>query len=1686
MAKKILDDVNHNQLIRGSGGGKKKSKSRTPVEAKDSVASNTRATMVDLLGEGVIGGLLDGAKSIYIDKVPLMSQDGTYAYNNVYWDCRNGTQDQSVMPKYNTIQTPFNVNVECKQKTPVTVAIQSDDNDYVKIIMEFPSIYSVNANNGDRNGATVQFKFMMSYITPSGSMVGMHDVIAEGATKPEIIISQKQNSVWYKSFLIKMPKGNRNYQIKCVRISKDEDGSYIQNKTIVNSYIEILNTPFNYPNSAVVGITVNAEDFGNQMPERAYMVGGTYIRVPSNYDDKTNTYNGYWDGTFQIIVSENPAWILFDLITNERYGLGKFVKDYMFNLGSLYQVGVYCDGLVDDGLGGKEKRFTLNTVIAGRSAAYDLISDIVSVFRGMIFWSGGMVNVIQDKPKDATFLISNANVVDGEFDYQGSARKDRPSIALVTWNDPDDYFERNIEYVEDPESIARFGSRTTEITAFGCTSRAQAHRLGLWTLYTARYETDLISFQMTQEAAFLMPGDICKLQDKYRSGEKQSGRIKSATSNSLKLDFEIEIKKNSFVQISMANGTFVERDIIETGLTDTITFLKPLESLPVKNAPYLVSSPSLRPLTVRVISSTYDSEKNLFSIVVLEYNKSKFAAIDSGAVLEKEIVTNIDPTNFKPSNMVITETTYLSSPGNLGVKLIVSWNGRSPEYVFSWRRVDNNENIWHTESLLKSQQTEILNVAEHGIYEFQVYGIAASGIHTEPLFGTHKVDGTSTPPKAPTQLTAVGDYRSIILNWANPDSVDLDHIDIYVANVDDFAKASLLISISATKYTHTGLEDNITKYYWLRAVNKRGMNSPLNSSIGTQATTVEVTSYLQGKITESELGKELVAKIEAPPDLTVVNEQLDELNKQIDNINTSVEQDINDLNNFVENSIDNLTQLHNEQKNIISQHDGRIAANTNSISAIGETVEDLENKFSATETSISELKTGLNDAKNDIHANSETTNSLKSNVSSIEGKVSAQSKDITSLKSDMTDSKSKIKANTDATNTLTSRVDKQGKEISAINTSITKLESQVKNTENELEGNAKVLSELGTDVKNQGNAITAQGNAITSVQSKLNTDTSNLFANPNAHKDGTLYIPNSIIVDAPTSIIGVHLNNVFKFQNRWNNSNIEIPVVSGETYSFTIYTATDDPSVPDISIGFTLLDKNKANPTFFTAIKRVSKAADNKTWKRSTGLITIPENIAFAKISIYIDKPDSDKTLYWYAGSISVTNASSYNSLKPVLDNTANAVSNLDTKVEQQNEKITLQGTSITSVSASLARRTVFTFKAAGWGGVYKDISGVYDQHGVKIIDPSRSYCLIKFKLEDNGTVSIENSTSFDVYASPDNGIIMLNRIKQIPTGVYAAIIANDEPSTNSNSVYEAVELLGGTRESISKIPYRGSYILLGQKGLTKGSAVELIGNIHDTQFNCIWTKVAAEFINGAMVNLGGATGASQIAGAVASAVTTLDAKVEQQGKDIIAQSSKITTIQSEVNGNKSIIVETQKTLSNLNSTVANINNTLTSKIGNVESSVSQNAKTVADLNGKLSSMWTVKTQVSFNGQTYVSGIGLSTDNTGASQFLVQADRFALMNTGAGTVTTPFVIDGGTTYINSAMIKKASINSAMISNEIQSDNYVSGRTGWVLRKDGNFEINAAFGGSSRILINNEGMKVYDEYGRIRVKVGKLW
>lgn len=849
------------EIIAGAGGKKSSGSSRTPVEADDTVNSNVKVSILDLLGEGVIGGLKDGAKSIFLNDLPLQNSDDTYNHSGVTWWFRDGSQDQSIIEGFDYTETPKTIGLQVKKTSAVTMAVDSDSADRFRVILKFPSLKSVDKKTGDTSGTSVTYKFQVS--SAGGAFV---DVAPEGESSGTVTLTAKKAGVYYRSYMLNLPKPGSKYQVRVVRVTDDnKDTTYLANDIYVDTVGEIINTNMNYPNSALVGLSVNSAQFGSSMPSRSYLISGMKIRVPSNYDEVTNEYRGTWDGSFKLLSSSNPAWILYDLVTNKRYGLGEFVRESMFDLGQLYQIGRYCDALVDDGFGGKEKRFAINTQITTLQDAYRCVQDIAGAFRGMVYWAGGMVHVTQDSPSDPIAIYSNSNVIDGRFSYKGSARKDRPSVALITYNNKEDNYKQNIEYVEDLEAIKRYGIRKTESVAFGCTSRGMAHRVGLWTLYTGRMESDVITFQTGMDSAFLVPGDVILIHDKFRAGRRNSGRVVASTANSITLDATVDMTKAGTITFINAEGRMISRDILESGVVSKVTFKDAVNEAdrPVADGVWVISQSDLKPLQARVVGVTQGEDGVGSTITCIQNNPSKYAAIDDGAVLIPQNTTVLDPTFSKPENLKITEGTYLSSPGNLNVSLTATWEGKSAEYWVSWRRSDaGNVSNWQT-AKVNEEQFEVKPVAESGKYDFQVYGVSVSGRKTEILSATYQVLGTMTPPGAPSSLTAVGDYRQIILGWSNPSSVDLDHIQIYASKTNDVTKATLLAKSTTTNFTHSGLEDSVTWYYWIRSANKRGMTSDWSSKLGTSAMTRDVLSFLQNKITESELAKDLLADIDS-------------------------------------------------------------------------------------------------------------------------------------------------------------------------------------------------------------------------------------------------------------------------------------------------------------------------------------------------------------------------------------------------------------------------------------------------------------------------------------------------------------------------------------------------------------------------------------------------------------------------------------------------------------------------------------------------------------------------------------------------------------------------------------------------------------------------------------------------------
>jgi predicted phage tail protein len=512
----------NDKIIRGAGGGGG-SESRTPIEAPDSLHSIAFAHILDLVSEGECVGLVDGMRSVFLEETPIANEDGSLNFNNVRVDLRNGTQDQEHIPTFGGVANEIMVGVELKFDDPWVQALTNLDLSAVHIRLSTPSLSKTNTSNGDITGMAVEYAI---------------DVATDGGPFVERFkgrFNGKTSTKYERGHRIDLPAASDSgWVLRARRITPDATTSAEQSRTFVESYSELIDGKFRYPNSVLVGLHIDAQQF-QSIPRRSFHMKGRIIRVPSNYDAETRTYDGIWDGTFQPAYSNNPAWVFFDLATHPRYGLGHLVSDDQLDKWALYQIGKYCDELVDDGNGGTEPRFTCNIYLQREADAYKVMQDLATVFRGITYWGGGMIRAAADMPADPVYLYTNASVEAGKFVYQGSARKTRFNVALVTWNDMSDFGRIKIEHVADEDSIMRYGIQETSIVAVGCTSQGQAQRVGRWALATSRYETQSVSFNVGLEGVIAAPGQYILTADKHRAGQRMGGRIRAP------IEFEGEI-----------------------------------------------------------------------------------------------------------------------------------------------------------------------------------------------------------------------------------------------------------------------------------------------------------------------------------------------------------------------------------------------------------------------------------------------------------------------------------------------------------------------------------------------------------------------------------------------------------------------------------------------------------------------------------------------------------------------------------------------------------------------------------------------------------------------------------------------------------------------------------------------------------------------------------------------------------------------------------------------------------------------------------------------------------------------------------------------------------------------------------------------------------------------------------------
>ena len=755
---------NNQKRIAGAGGGGG-SQPRQPTVAADNLSSNQFLTLIDVISEGEIEGLKDGAKSVYFDNVQFQNEDGSYNFQNVTVETRSGEDEaqQSAIEIGGSaaIEDPHIVGIEVKNNFPVVRSITDPNVDAVRVTIDIPQLQNVN-DEGDVLGYLIHLEIEVQYT---------------GGTYTQVVnnvINGRTGDLYQRDYEITLAPGTGESfpaQIRVTRISADSTNPRIVDAFTWSSYTEIIKAKLKYPHTALVGLRLDASQFNN-VPERAYLIRGIKIAIPNTATvDQTNgrlIYSGVWGGTFQAAQwCSDPAWILWDLLTNSRYGFGDHITASQLDKFSFYAASQYCSELVNG-----EPRFSCNVNIQTQEEAYKLINDMCSVFRAMPYWSAGTLAISQDAPDDWAYLFTLANVGPEGFRYESSSQKTRPTVVGVSYLDLN---TRDIayEFVEDTDEIDKFGIVKKEVTAFACTSQAQARRIGEWLLYSEKYESETVTFTTSIDAGVMVrPGQLIKIADPVKAGERRGGRIVSATTTTVTVDDATGLTTANSPQLNviLSDGTVEERAV--SGISgNEITVSSAFSSAPNANSVWLYGTTNIVTSTWRVLGIAEQGQAS-YTITALAYEGSKYDYIERDLELSVRDISDLNVLAAAPSSLRGIE--YLYDAGGIAkAKILFSWSPVAgvSQYQVQWRFSSDN---WKT-SFVSTNELELFDTSI-GTYEVRVYSLNASLLRSAAAAElSFETQGKSAPPESPTGLNLIPnvDGTSGLLSWNRATELDV-------------------------------------------------------------------------------------------------------------------------------------------------------------------------------------------------------------------------------------------------------------------------------------------------------------------------------------------------------------------------------------------------------------------------------------------------------------------------------------------------------------------------------------------------------------------------------------------------------------------------------------------------------------------------------------------------------------------------------------------------------------------------------------------------------------------------------------------------------------------------------------------------------------------------------------------------
>ncbi|MBJ6440837.1 host specificity protein J [Enterobacter hormaechei] len=836
-------------IIKGRGKGGS-NQTRTPVEAPDSIQSIARAKVLIALGEGEFAGGLDG-KNIFLGDsssyTPLQNADGSYNFNNVKYEFRSGTQDQDYIQGFPGIENELQVSYELKQAVPYVRAVSNTQLSALRIRLGWPTLL-LQKNNGDKVGTRVEYAIDLS------ADGGPYETVVNGA------VDDKTTSLYERSHRVNLPKASTGWRLRVRRITPDSTSVNIVDTMRVVAVTEIIDAKLRYVNTALLYVEFDAKQFPNGIPQVVCNPKGRIIRVPDTYDPETRTYSGTWEGVFKWAWTDNPAWIYYDIILNERFGLGQRIDATQIDKWELYRIAQYCDQQVPDGKGGSgtEPRFRCNVYIQDRNDAWTVLRDLAGIFRGMTYWGDNKMYVLADMPRDVWHIYNHASVVEGKFTFADPSETTRNTAALVNWSDPANHYKDTPEPVYDNDLAMRFDYRQLEMTAIGCTRQSEANRRGRWALLTNGIG-EVVTFSTGMDVPPV--GEVIGVAANELAGRTIGGRVSAVNGRNITLDRAADVKAGNRLFLNLPSGTAQARTVQAVN-GNTVTVTTPYSETPEAECNWGVDSDDLFIALFRV-TGTRDNNDGTFEVTGTTYNPDIYSAVDTGARLDERPVSVIPPGVQAPPGNIVVDS-YSTVNQNIAITTMrVAWDSvqGAVAYEAEWRRDSGN---WISVPRTSSLGFEVQGIYS-GRYLVRVRTVNASDVSSvwatsSEVNLTGKV---GNPPKPVGFIASDNVVFGIELNWgfpANTDDTLKTEIQYSLTGTEDDAMLLADVPYPQRKYQQMGLKAGQIFWYRAQLVDRSGNESGYTDFVRGQASidVSDITDAILEDMKGSDTFKDLI------------------------------------------------------------------------------------------------------------------------------------------------------------------------------------------------------------------------------------------------------------------------------------------------------------------------------------------------------------------------------------------------------------------------------------------------------------------------------------------------------------------------------------------------------------------------------------------------------------------------------------------------------------------------------------------------------------------------------------------------------------------------------------------------------------------------------------------------------------